>query len=152
MTNTFVCRVGLLALLVVVSSSCGDTTPPTTVIPTQPTPTTPAPTPTPPPVPRGPFPGAGTYEFVSPTPGRNVWPYTVDSRFFLKGDGTFVLRLGTFEYLGRYKYENDHITFDFDWNAQHEGAIGVFDGNRMTVTYNWYMMMGDFDDAVYQLK
>jgi len=81
-----------------------------------------------------------------------VWPYTADSRYVLYDDGTFVLLLSSFEFRGRYQYENERVAFDFDWNAQNAGAIGVFDGNRMTVTYNWYMSMGDFDDAVYLLK
>ena len=157
MTNTSLCRVGLLALLVVVSSSCHDTTPPTTVSPTQPTPVAPPPPPPPPPppVPRGgPFPGAGTYAFVSSPSGRPVHPYTADSHYVLYDDGTFALRSpsSSFEVKGRYKYENEHVTFDFDWNSQNEGAVGVFDGNRMTVTYNSYMGMSDFVDAVYQLK
>ena len=95
MTNTSLCRVGLLALLVVVSSSCHDTTPPTTVSPTQPTPVAPPPPPPPPPppVPRGgPFPGAGTYAFVSSPSGRAVYPYTADSHYVLYDDGTFALR------------------------------------------------------------
>ena len=59
----------------------------------------------------------------------------------LYDDGTFALRSpsSSFEVKGTYKYENEHVTFDFDWNSQNEGAVGVFDGNRMTVTYNWYM-------------
>ena len=124
---------------------------------TQPTPIAPPPPPLPPPppVPRGgPFPGAGTYAFVSSPSGRAVYPYTADSRYVLYDDGTFALRSPSsgFEWKGRYKYENEHVTFDFDWNSQNEGAVGVFDGNRMTVTYNWYMAMSDFEDAVYQLK
>lgn len=147
MTNTSLCRAALLVFLVIVSSSCHDTTPPTTVTPTQPTSMAP-----PSPVPRGgPFPGVGTYEFVS-SPGGRVALYTSDSRYVLYDDRTFVLRLGAFEARGRYKYENDHVTFDFDWNSQDAGAVGVFDGNRMTVTYNWYMVMSDFEDGVYQLK
>ena len=147
MTNTPPCRAALLAFLVVVSSSCHDATTPTTVTPTQPTSTAP-----PSPVPRGgPFPGVGTYEFVS-SPNGPAAPYTSDSRYVLHDDGTFVLRVGAFDARGRYKYENEHVTFDFDWNSQNAGAVGVFDGNRMTVTYNLYMVMSDFEDAVYQLK
>ena len=139
MTDTSLCRAALLAFLVVVSSSCHDTTSPTTVTPTQPTSL----------VPRGgPFPGVGTYEFVS-SPGG---PGALDSRYVLYDDGTFVLRVGAFDARGRYKYENEHVTFDFDWNSQNAGAVGVFDGNRMTVTYNLYMRMSDFEDAVYQFK
>jgi hypothetical protein len=99
----------------------------------------------------GPFPGPGTYEFVSGPGGSGVWKFTADSRYVLYADGTFALR-SSFEYRGRYKYENERITFDFDWNAQREGATGVFDGNRMTVRYNSYMSMADFEDAVYLLK
>ena len=45
--------------------------------------------------------------------------------------------------------EDGRVTFDFDWNAQAEGARGVFDGNRMTVTYNLHMSLSDFEDGVY---
>jgi hypothetical protein len=154
MTKTALCLVGLLALLVVVSSSCHDPTSPTPVTPTQPTTSAPAPgPPPPPPAPRGgPFPGAGTYEFVSSPGGRAVYAYTSDSRYVLNDDGTFALQSPSFEFKGRYKYENEHVIFDFDWNSQTEGAVAVFDGNRMAVTYNWYMGMADFEDAVYQLK
>ena len=81
-----------------------------------------------------------------------MWAYTADSRYVLYEGGTFALQSPSFEYRGRYKYENEQVTFDFDWNGQHQGAIGVFDGNRMIVTYNWYMSMSDFEDAVYLLK
>jgi hypothetical protein len=148
MTNTSVWRVGLLAILAVVSASCSDTKPPTPVTPTPPT----APTPPPVPVPRDPFPGAGIYEFVSSPSGRGVQSYTSNSRYVLHDDGTFVLQLNL-ELRGRYKEaEKGRITFDFDWNAQNEGATGVFDGNRMIVTYNLTMSMSDFEDGVYVLK
>src|SRR5262245_23700986 len=65
-TNKSVCRVGLLALLVVVSCACHAPTPPGHPLPNAPTPPPLPPfPPPPPPPPPGPFPGAGTYEFVS---------------------------------------------------------------------------------------
>ena len=137
----------MLALFVVVSASCSDTTLPT---PPRPTPVTPIPPP-PAPVPSGPFPGAGTYDFVSSPSGRVVYPGTSDSRYVLHNDGTFVLQIG-YELRGRYNLEDERITFDFDWNAQHKGATAVFDGNRMIVTYNLNMSLSDFEDAVYVLR
>ena len=82
-----------------------------------------------------------------------MYPSTSNSRYVLHHDGTFVLQLGGYEFRGRYKEAEDRrsLTFDFDWNAQHEGATAVFDGDRMILTYNWYMSMADFEDAVYVL-
>ena len=81
-----------------------------------------------------------------------MYPSTSDSRYSLHDDGTFVLQVGR-DFRGRYKVAEDRrsITFDFDWNAQREGATAAFDGDRMIVTYNWYMSMADFEDAVYAL-
>ena len=154
MTTTFLSRGPVLVILLLVSVSCSDTRLPTA--PSPPAVATPAaPNPGPNPVPNGPFPGPGTYVFFSSRTGRSVLPYTQASRYVLNDDGRFVLEFPTisgFVVRGRYKEIDRRITFDFDWNAQSAGAIAVFDGNRMTVSYNLYMGMSDFEDAVYILK
>ena len=103
---------------------------------------TPAPTP---------FPGPGIYEFRA-SPGVLVSPYTAASRYVIRGDGTFVLQFPTlpnFEVQGKYREADGRIIFDFDWNAQQAGATGVFSESEMTVTYNGYMSMSDFENGVY---
>jgi hypothetical protein len=44
------------------------------------------------------------------------------------------------------------ITFDFDWNGESRGAIGLLESKRMIVTYNIVMALSDFEDAVYRLR
>ena len=158
MTTTFLSRGPVLGvlLLLLVSVSCNDTKAPT--VPSPPaieTPAAPNPGPTPTPVPNGPFPGTGTYVFFASRTGREPYSATQASRYVLNDDGTFVLEFPTiqgFVVRGRYKEIDRRITFDFDWNAQSAGATAVFDGTRMTVTYNFYMSMSDFEDAIYVLK
>ena len=136
-------------LLVALSVSCTDTNRQI------PTPTAPPPvsTPAPPPPAPTPFAGTGTYEFVgSPVPGRPVYPYTLTSSYVLRDNGTFTLHLAGFEFPGRYTETDGIVTFDFDWNNRRAGAKGVFSGDEMTVSYEPYMAMSDFDDAVYAKK
>ena len=149
MSLVLVCRAAMLALLIV-ATACTDSTPPT--MPTTPTVPTgvppPAPGPTPAPTP---FPGPGIYEFRA-SPGVLVSPYTAASRYVIRGDGTFVLQFPTlpnFEVQGKYREADGRIIFDFDWNAQQAGATGVFSESEMTVTYNGYMSMSDFENGVY---
>jgi hypothetical protein len=94
--------------------------------------------------------------FGSPVP---VWPYplfegTVGTRFVLYDDGTFTLQYGTrFEYAGTYSEADAEVRFTFDvYRKKLEvGAIGTLTEDTLTVRYDPYMSMSDFEDAVYTL-
>ena len=158
MGKVAVFRVTLPALLAL-SVSCNDAKPRSPITPSAVTPPAPPPPAPPPPV-RTPFGGPGTYEFVaSPFPGRSVQAYTSGSRYVLRENGTFSLHTGdwqlpeghipAFDYNGRYTEAGGIVTFDFDWNNTRAGATGLFSGDAMTVSYNAYMSMADFEDGVY---
>jgi len=82
----------------------------------------------------------------------SVQPYTIASRYVIRGDGTFVLQFPTLpngELPGKYREVDGRITFDFDWNGQRTGATGVFSVSEMTVTYNEMMSLSDFENGIY---
>ena len=75
--------------------------------------------------------------------------YTRASKFILSDTGAFALDLaGRGESRGTYQQTGTTLTFHFGaWFA-----TGVLDGNTLTVRYDAYTQMADFEDAIYVLK
>ena len=81
-----------------------------------------------------------------------VHDYTKNSRFVLYGSGAFALQYaGRGEYRGRYTEANGVITFEWDgWSlAGPWGATGSLIDDSLSVRYNVIMQLTDFEDAVY---
>lgn len=94
-------------------------------------------------------PAAGTYGYLESPPGRQPQAYTVGSRYILHPDGRFAMQVASGEYRGTYAQEGRTITFH--WDSWRDGlAIGTLRGDRLSIEYNVYMMLTDFEDAVYQ--
>jgi hypothetical protein len=143
--------------IVVLSTACSDSH-----VPTAPTGPPPPTTSQPPPVPQAPLP-PGSFPPVSTT-GRiydfsqELYPpaqdYTRASRFVLGEDGTFVMQIamhinGGWNHRGTYQERDGVITFAWqDWSAG--VATGTLAEDTLTVRYNTFMMLTDFEDAIYR--
>ena len=152
----------VLGLVILQASACAD--PLTGPGPIPPPAATPAPAPPPPPPPSPPLSGVEfppvprpARVFGSPTP---LLPYpltsiTQASRVLLYDDRTFGVQylpeIGpAFEFTGAYTESGAQIEFRFDrWPSG--SAVGSLSDNSLTITYNLYLHLTDFEDAVYTL-
>jgi hypothetical protein len=94
---------------------------------------------------------------VSPSPKYPMSAWTLNSRYVLYDNGTFVLEylesLGSGRYRGTYREADGNLTFTFDGSgwavAGQPDARGVLGGDTLTVSYNIIMQLSDFDDGMY---
>lgn len=81
-----------------------------------------------------------------------VQSYTLNSRFVLHEDGSFVLQYPHVEYRGTYSANEGTIVFSWEgWSsAGHWGATGTLHNGTLSVRYNLVMQLSDFENAVYK--
>jgi hypothetical protein len=99
----------------------------------------------------------GARVFVYASARHSVAAYTLASRFVLYDNGTFALQYAsgslTPEYRGTYTETDGQVMFTWEgWSvAGPWGATGVLTRDSLAVTYNFIMIMSDFEDATYTL-
>jgi hypothetical protein len=145
-------RRGAVFVLLVISASCGGSTPASPTPADQPLSTFIIPPPPPFPPLSGP---SRTFVFDREL-SYPVSDYTKKSQFVLYDNGAFSLQypsIGGGGYRGGYKDADGTIAFGWeDWSAAGAwGATGTLRGPTLTVRYNTIMTYTDFEDAVYVL-
>jgi hypothetical protein len=91
----------------------------------------------------------GTYGSPASLSNNALEVWTAESWYVLRADGTFSLAFPWFEYGGTYTVSENEVAFRFSSWGSDGYATGTLTDQTLTVRYNMFMSLTDFEDAVY---